>query len=58
MALTPAPASLFALEEGAPREEIMGRRYESVFPVPVGEMAARSRDLNQCEHSKPTEKIL
>ena len=28
---------------GAPSAEIIGSRYESVFPVPVGETAARSR---------------
>lgn len=31
------------MEFGESRAIIMGRRYERVFPVPVGEMAARSR---------------
>lgn len=31
-------------DDGEVRRENKGRVYESVFPVPVGEMAARSRD--------------
>lgn len=42
-ARTPEPESFFPLEFGESREIIMGSRYERVFPVPVGEMAARSR---------------
>ena len=41
-ARTPEPKSFFP-EFGESRAIIVGRRYESVFPVPVGEMAARSR---------------
>ena len=42
-ARTPEPKSFFPFEFGASRAITVGRRYESVFPVPVGEMAARSR---------------
>lgn len=48
-ARTPEPKSF--PEFGESRAIIVGRRYESVFPVPVGEMAARSRfyiDENFC----------
>jgi hypothetical protein len=40
-ALTPDEA-FFAV--GEPSNAMMGKRYESVFPVPVGDIAARSRD--------------
>ena len=42
-ARAPEPKSFFPFELGASRAIIVGRRYERVFPVPVGEMAARSR---------------
>lgn len=42
-ARTPEPTSFFPFEFGDPRPIIVGRRYESVLPVPVGEIAARSR---------------
>ena len=42
-ARVPEPKSFFPFEFGEPRAIIVGRRYERVFPVPVGEMAARSR---------------
>jgi hypothetical protein len=48
-ALIPEPASLLVLDEGDPRAARMGIRYESVFPVPVGDIAARSRDYSQCQ---------
>jgi hypothetical protein len=43
-ALTPFPKLLLALVEGEPSNDIIGRRYERVLPVPVGDIAARSRD--------------
>lgn len=43
MARTPEPKPSFHFEFGESRAIIVGRRYERVFPVPVGEMAARSR---------------
>jgi len=43
MARAPEPKSLFPFEFGEPRAIIVGRRYERVFPVPVGEIAAKSR---------------
>lgn len=36
-------ADLSREEEGDARREKMGRRYERVFPVPVGETAVTSR---------------
>lgn len=42
MALTPDSVSFFLLEAGARRDASIGNRYDIVFPVPVGEMAARS----------------
>lgn len=54
MARTPEPKSFFP-EFGESRAIIVGRRYESVFPVPVGEIAARSRfyiDENFCVTAK------
>lgn len=42
-ARAPEPTSFFPFEFGDFRAIIVGRRYERVFPVPVGEMAARSR---------------
>lgn len=42
-ARTPVPSCVSLLLIGAPSEERTGNRYESVFPVPVGEIAARSR---------------
>jgi hypothetical protein len=43
-ARTPDPTSLFALDTGAPRAAMIGKRYDNVLPVPVGDIAARSRD--------------
>ena len=42
-ARAPEPKSFFPFEFGESRAIIVGRRYEMVFPVPVGEIAARSR---------------
>ena len=42
-ARAPEPKSFFPFEFGESRAIIVGRRYERVFPVPVGEMTARSR---------------
>lgn len=42
-ARVPEPKSFFPFEFGESRAINVGRRYERVLPVPVGEMAARSR---------------
>jgi len=42
-ARAPEPKSFFPFEFGESRAIIVGRRYERVFPVPVGEMTAKSR---------------
>ena len=43
MARAPEPKPFFPFEFGESRATNVGRTYERVFPVPVGEMAARSR---------------
>lgn len=51
-ALTPRPPSFFILDIGEPRADMMGVRYARVLPVPVGEMAARSRCCSK-SHQHP-----
>ena len=43
IALTPVPTSTLELAAGVPNDERIGNKYANVFPVPVGEIAARSR---------------
>lgn len=43
----PFPAFTVELDIGDLRRVKTGKRYDNVFPVPVGDIAAKSRD---CDH--------
>lgn len=43
IALTPVREASLILEMGDLSNAMMGNKYAKVFPVPVGEMAAKSR---------------
>jgi hypothetical protein len=49
----PFPALVVEFDIGALSKDMTGKRYDNVFPVPVGDMAAKSRDFGHQRYARP-----